>query len=391
MTNRKMLFFLAGGAALILVAVTIAGCSSRVNTGPPAKQQSSKTKQAGDQPATNETATVEKPAAKAPPPPPAVKKQSVPAAKPTPQEEKAPPPKPEPVIEKPEALPAAKKAEEKVASAPRPVRRTFRYIPPRTAAMPRPQNAPPPGRYPASMASARYITGIEFLMTDQKEDHGYGLFSYLVLTAKPVDNLERERIKALYRSYCSNFSQASALAARGIDKKTINCTFWPLAVHTKDSNAPPGQGQKCTYLSLKLVDPQSRESITRAEECAVDLYDYDRVQVWLNKLEMEVDNGPFIVSSFVPLEELNKKEGVPSMLIMDLTKIHRDQFKEVMMFFRSQVCERPDTWKNYDWDVEWIKVEGLSALHQHAHSAIKFWEWMSGQVSVKSAYAETPR
>lgn len=241
----------------------------------------------------------------------------------------------------------------------------------------------------ATRGPGSFLTGRGFLYCDQQEDADYGLQSYIVVAAKPADRLEQARIKALYKSYRSTFEDSSTLASRGSDKKSINCTYWPLSLTAKEAEDSADQGNKCTFASLLLKAPDSQAPSDRAQECSVALYGYARAQRWLHKMEITRGKGPYIVSSFVPLGKLAPKTGAPPMLILDLTKIDRDQFADVMVFFRSKVCERPDTWKDYKWDLEWIKITGRSALHQHADSAIKLWAWVSGKVDVSSVYAGT--
>lgn len=365
--DKKTLFFLWLGVLLFGVALVLAGCGAP----PPPKKEKAAQPEQGAKP------SAEAAREQAPPPAGVVVERTKPPTE-SPGTQASPPTESAGSQASPPAE-ARQAAEARRAAEARPAAEAARE------AKLRPKIVIPPAavdksvsRYPAALGgkkksidmipaqrSANFLTGKQFLCRDQQEDKDYGLQSYIVIVASPADDLERQRLKALYQSYYQTFRPTGDLVDRSVKKEDINGTYWPLRLKASEVRSLPGGD----------------------DARAIDLYDYSRAQLWLHYLELQADKGPYIISSFVPLETLDKKNGVPQMLILDLTKIHRDQFADVMVFFRCKVCDRPDTWNNYNWDVEWIKTTGLSALHAQAQSAIKFWEWINGKVKVSSAYA----
>jgi hypothetical protein len=118
-------------------------------------------------------------------------------------------------------------------------------------------------------------TGIGLLKSGEKEAAGFGLYSYLLLAAKPRDN-DRARYLQVLESALLLVPQLSALRHYFPQPQHLNSLYIPVV------SAPP-----TNYSKL-----QSRKKA----EWLLDSYDYARARAILARVPGSTRNGPYLVS-----------------------------------------------------------------------------------------------
>jgi hypothetical protein len=119
------------------------------------------------------------------------------------------------------------------------------------------------------------VTGRSFLVRTQQEGENYGLYSYLLLGSKASDETGRKRHLKVIRAYLSRDTTSD-----------LEKVF-------------PHRELNVTYLLLKT---QTRELVSA--ESILEDYDYPLAKLLLSALPGNHMDGPFLVSSLVPLTSL---------------------------------------------------------------------------------------
>ncbi len=118
--------------------------------------------------------------------------------------------------------------------------------------------------------------GYAFLVRDQAEEEGYGLYSYLLFGCKPTDANRDLYIQAI--SACvERFSKIKHLEEIGFQRRELNVTYIPIHEPT-----PTTEGG---------LSP----------EWILEHYDYERARLLLKSLPGAYSDGPYIISTFNPL------------------------------------------------------------------------------------------
>lgn len=139
------------------------------------------------------------------------------------------------------------------------------------------------------------ITGRRFLLPDETEPSGYGLYSYLLLSAKPQDEEETKRYLKTLEASLQIMNQLQALG-RHVRPGQLNATHIPL------TELPKG----------KEDDPDFVKKVLAA-------YDFARAQVLLNKFVKTYDRGPYLISVKTLLTQA--PEPVPLHILQDFTGV----------------------------------------------------------------------
>lgn len=121
-------------------------------------------------------------------------------------------------------------------------------------------------------------TGRSFLLPAQREEEGYGLYSYLLLGTPPTDS-SRERYLKVIEAYLLMLPDITKLE-KYFPPMELNITYLPV-------NAPPPE----------ITDTKS------LAVWALDHYDYARARFLARRLAENNRDGPYIVSAPVPLSE----------------------------------------------------------------------------------------
>jgi hypothetical protein len=119
-------------------------------------------------------------------------------------------------------------------------------------------------------------TGWSLLMRGRAEQRGYGLYSYVLLGARPTDQSRARYLSAL-EAYVTSAERISALTAAGIAARQLNATYVPVT---------------------RLPGPQERPPA----QWLLDSYDYARAREILTSMPGDYrGDGPYIISTLAPL------------------------------------------------------------------------------------------
>ena len=125
-------------------------------------------------------------------------------------------------------------------------------------------------------------TGRSFLLPDEVETKGYGLYSYLLLGSRPTAATRERYLKAV-EEYL-RFPDLTRLETFNIPHRTLNITYLPLKV-------PPER---------PVLDQLADERYGEVAEWMLKQYDYERARVLLRGLPGTHREGPYIVSLLKP-------------------------------------------------------------------------------------------
>ncbi|MGQ0561533.1 MAG: hypothetical protein ACT443_06635, partial [Gemmatimonadota bacterium] len=135
-------------------------------------------------------------------------------------------------------------------------------------APPSPTVPPPPTS--ANGGGAPVETARKFLLRGQSADTAYGQFSYLLFPSEPATDTQRERYRHAIEAYLRTVSARDA--GRFFEKSEINVFYLPLRQATREN-----------------VDS------------VLEYYDYARARAILTAVPGTQEQGPYLISSRVPL------------------------------------------------------------------------------------------
>ncbi len=217
------------------------------------------------------------------------------------------------------------------------------------------------------------ITCRDYLLKGEAEEAGYGLYSYMLFSAKPDTEKEFRRYAMLHRAYRSLHSHTKYEDYReigGIVKENVNITYWPLSLEVSDT------------LENKLEDS------TTTDDFFISNYDYFRAELILGKIKGIETPGPFIIALYYPLNTNLQILARKEMLIIDLSRVGEQQFSKVLHHFKRKVLDAPETWqKKFEWEL--IKIHFCSALEMHGKPVLYSVEWVGEFFGVKKAFGNS--
>jgi Carboxypeptidase regulatory-like domain len=159
------------------------------------------------------------------------------------------------------------------------------------------------------------ITGRSFLVGAERERGGYGLYSYLLLGMRPLNDDMRQRFLAVIDAYLRALSDVNALAAR-VPRARLNITYI-------------------------LVLEKPREGIPDAS-WVLNHYNFDRAKILLSVLPGPEHNGPYIISTLKPLSHQPRVPG--HYLYQDMSDVPPSMAGLWEQQFEIQ-AEKPNFWK----------------------------------------------
>ena len=130
------------------------------------------------------------------------------------------------------------------------------------------------------------------LVTGHKELEGYGLYSYMLLGAPPSD-AERERFRTFVQIYLDKILKVKAMEGE-VDSSQLNVTFMPV-----DS------------------EPGSDVNTDKLTGWVLDHYDFRRAQAILRRIPGQHGDGPYIFSSFHPVNLSSSASSVSKPYLFD--------------------------------------------------------------------------
>lgn len=178
-----------------------------------------------------------------------------------------------------------------------------------------PRNEPPGGR-PSEPARPR-TTGWSILHSGDEERPGFGLYSYLLFGSRPRhgESEEARCLEAVLALF--DFDSAEELA-RYLSKNEINVMYLPL-VTSAETSLPPQE--------------------------VIASYDYARAKSLLRVVDETFSDGPYIVSTEVPLTRLNSRPE--HLILQDLSGLPPSVIRIWVREFAAQ-ARQPRFWEKRD-------------------------------------------
>jgi hypothetical protein len=130
---------------------------------------------------------------------------------------------------------------------------------------------------------SRYTTGRSFLVGNEAEESGFGLYSYLLFSSRPVSDTEKQRDLAVVRAFVDGMQDVGDLEASGVAKGDLNVTYLLVVGHPPENVPSP--------------------------EWVLSNYNFARAQALLLLLGRgghDVLRGPYVVSGLTPLSHLTQ-------------------------------------------------------------------------------------
>jgi hypothetical protein len=136
-------------------------------------------------------------------------------------------------------------------------------------------------------------TGWSFLPQGNREEPGYGLYSYILFGSRPAA-AHRERYIKVIESYVQVIEYITSLERAGIAPHQLNVTYLPITKIPREKRPTPGW--------------------------LLEHYDYARARAILSALPGDYrTDGPYIVSSLKPLSRVSRISG--EYLYQDLSMV----------------------------------------------------------------------
>jgi len=153
------------------------------------------------------------------------------------------------------------------------------------------------------------VTGTAILLSGQKEEAGYGLYSYALISAKPTPS-ELPKVKAYLTALLELPTAASV--EQYVSRKRINITYIPMR---------------------RLPSNWEDMSTDQKVDYVVNNYDYARAEVAIASLSAHTGSGPLIISLLAPL---NVSQHPRPVLVVDLTPAEPKVVQSYVNYFKEQ-------------------------------------------------------
>lgn len=183
---------------------------------------------------------------------------------------------------------------------------------------------------PLDLMGGGYETGRSFLLPDQEEAKGYGLYSYLLLgkESTPKESTYQRYLNAVIEYL--KFPDVKQLEKCGFKSKELNITYLPLEIQPD---------QKI----LGELKDRNYEKYQDVAKWILKHYHYARARALLRTLPQNHQAGPYIISF---LEPLGKNALAPPYLFQNLSTVPPDIVNMWVNYFLYQ------TSKERFWDEE---------------------------------------
>lgn len=211
-----------------------------------------------------------------------------------------------------------------------------------------------------------YISCRDYLIKGQKEKPGYGLYSYIIFSNEPTNEIEFRRYLTLYHAYRSHIRKYKEFSDYPIDKANLNILYWPL------QSDPIKRGMAAYENNGHFVEN----------------YDYARAAYLRSKIKGLKGPGPFIVACHFPLSSVSFNEKHKEMLIINLSRVDEDLFTDVFLWFKAKVADDAATWKySFDWNK--LRIHFYSMLKLHGEPVLNAAKWVGEVFEIKRALGGT--
>ena len=176
---------------------------------------------------------------------------------------------------------------------------------------------------PAAGGGLRRVTGTGILVPGQKEEAGYALYSYALMSHRP-QGPELPKVKAYLSALLALPTAASV--EQNLPRTRINIT----------------------YLPLDALGWSNHESIESQVKYVVEHYDYGRGAAMLASLDQRTGEGPVIISLLKPLDLSGHPHPV---LVQDLTSAEPGLMASYVAYFVNQTAtdqfQKDETLSNF--------------------------------------------
>ncbi len=146
-----------------------------------------------------------------------------------------------------------------------------------------------------------------YLLPGESEEPGYGLYSYLLLSAPPMDTEANARYAKMIEAYLLLLQDVDEYLGKHVRPSRLNATYIPLK---------------------RRPEPGHSNAEWAANVLAV--YDYTAAEIFLSHLDKSYLKGPYLVSVLKPLSEMN----TPTYLFEDFTGVVPALVAERVRFFK---------------------------------------------------------
>ena len=186
------------------------------------------------------------------------------------------------------------------------------------------------------------LSARQYLLLNQKEEAGFGLYSYLLFRTKPKD----EDQKAQYLKIL----EACLRLMETVEDKTAHHRLPP------ELNA--------THIPVK-TDPEDSQVLAKRAANVLEVYDYTAAQQLLDKLDKKYCKkdrpGPYLVS--VRKDPLsNRPDHVQECLVQDFTGKVPELISEVVELFIYRAAQQPTWTDDSKFRGFWLDLRNLVAI-----------------------------
>lgn len=180
------------------------------------------------------------------------------------------------------------------------------------------------------------ISAHRFLLPNEQEKTGYGLYSYLLFRAPPQNPEEEARYLKTLESYLAQLRDVEELLQRHVRPSQLNVSRIPVTTR-----------------------PHSDPSLTKWAENVLAVYDYATAEILLNKLDKAYQRGPYLISVQRPLTQT--ADPVSLHLLQDLTGMVPGLAKEWVIYF-TYVTAQQRSWADQSLHSFTLKLRNTIAV-----------------------------
>jgi hypothetical protein len=186
----------------------------------------------------------------------------------------------------------------------------------------------------ADKVAEHRISTWNFLLPQGKELPGYGLYSYILFSAKPRDEEERSRYLKTIEAVLLVLQSADSYERLRVPRAGLNIIYIPV-----------------------LKRPNLDESDAVIAQHVLDVYDYAQASVILNRVQGFHQSGPYLLSLTTPLAQ----PGTRPLLWQDLTGVVPDRAWDWVKNF-AYLAAQPRTWSDAALQDFGLKLRNLIAV-----------------------------
>ena len=206
---------------------------------------------------------------------------------------------------------------------------------------------------PGTGGGLRRVTGTAILVPGQKEEAGYALYSYALMSHRP-QGPELPKVKAYLSALLALPTAASV--EQNLPRTRINIT----------------------YLPLDALGWSNHESIESQVKYVVEHYDYGRGAAMLASLDQRTGQGPVIISLLKPLDLSGHPHPV---LVQDLTSAQPSLMANYVAYFVNQTAtdqfQKDETLSNFSLRLRnglEVAAEGVGMSKDAVATWVKYFE-----------------